>query len=60
MEWACVKALGHSRLLALLLYFEFAHGFHASLGFAVDLLDLPSGLFLGAIFMYSGSFRSGA
>ena len=42
---------------ALLLQFEFAHGFRASLGFAVDLL---SGLFLGAIFMFPGSLRSGA
>ena len=42
---------------ALLLLFEFACGFRASLGCAVDL---PSGLFLGAIFMLPGSLRSGA
>ena len=36
---------------ALLFLFEFACGFLASLGFAVDL---PSGLFLGTVFVIPG------
>ena len=44
---------------ALLLMFEFAHGFRPSLGFAVAV-DLPSGLFLAAIFVFTGPLRSGA